>query len=86
MSFSISPEREEQAVREATHELAVALITNHGSKVWLTKPEAGGVLNWSPETVMARLPHYDTTGKGGSIRFKLSDIEEEMERQKVEPS
>ncbi|MBK1835038.1 helix-turn-helix domain-containing protein [Roseibacillus ishigakijimensis] len=81
--IQLSPEHEARIIEEATRELVKALITNHGKKVWLTKNEAAGILNWSPQTVMTRLPHYDTTGNGGSIRFLLSDIEAEMEKRKV---
>lgn len=82
-SLTLSPDEKDEIVKIATRQLVRELITNHGRKVWLTKNEAAGLLDWSPQTVMKHLPHYDTTGNGGSIRFKLSDIDEVLDRQKV---
>ena len=82
--MSLTSEIEEKMVRAATKELAKHLITQHGNKVYLTVYEAGGILNWSPATVKAHLPIYDSTGNGGSDRVLLSDIEEELKKRRRE--
>lgn len=81
--ISLSPQKEEEIIESARKELVQALITNHGKRVFLSKFEAGGILNWSPQTVMKHLTPYDTTENGGSVRFLLSDIEEEMKKRKI---
>ena len=81
--ITLSPEQEEQIVRNATEELVRNLISNHGSDIWLTKYQAAGILDCSPQTVMDNLPHYDLTAKGGSVRFLLSEVNEELKTRKV---
>ena len=81
--MELPPEIEEKIVAEATAALAKALITNHGKKAYLTRYQVCGILDCSPQTVMDCLSHYDVTGKGGSVRFLLSDVEEYMDSKKV---
>ena len=49
--ITLSPEQEEQIVRNATEELVRNLISNHGSDIWLTKYQAAGILDCSPQTL-----------------------------------
>lgn len=84
--MEIPPDLEAKIVKEATEQLVKALITNHGKKVYLSKNQVSGLLDWSPQTVMRRLSHLDTTGNGGSVRFLLSDVEAEMEKRRVKAS
>lgn len=81
--ITLTPEQEAEIIQEATDKLVTALITNHGKKVYLSKNQVSGLLDWSPQTVMRRLSHLDTTGNGGSVRFLLSDIEDEIEKRRV---
>lgn len=81
--MTLSPEQEAKVVEGARQELVKALITNHGNRVYLSKYEVCGLLNWSPQTVMGRLTPIDTTENGGSVRFLLSEIEEVMESRKT---
>lgn len=84
--MEIPPDLEAKIIKEATEQLVKALITNHGKKVYLSKNQVAGLLDWSPQTVMRRLSHLDTTGNGGSVRFLLSDVEAEMENRRVKAS
>ena len=80
--ISLTPEQELEIIDDAKRELVKALITNHGKKVFLSKNEVAGILDWNPQTVMANLKPIDSTGSGGAVRFLLSDIEEHMEERK----
>jgi len=81
--ITLTPEQEREIIEDSKRELVKALITNHGKKVYLTKNEVAGILDWSPQTVMRRLDHFDTTGNGGSVRFLFSDVEKEIEKQRI---
>lgn len=84
--ITLTPEEHAEIVKTATNQLVKALITNHGQKVYLTKNQAAGLLDWSPQTVMRNLSHIDSTGNGQAVRFLLSDVEAELEKRRVRRS
>jgi len=86
--ITLSPQQEEDLIdeckKEAVAKFVKSLISNNGLNPMLSCAQAAGILNVTTQTLRKLpIPSYDVSGNGGTVCYRLADLESYLETQKV---